>query len=256
MRVFARCGLTGRSTRTRCGKAPRGAVGNLAPRGALAQRAGHLHVRRHIKNMRIAYTLLLLAATLCVRAESAGPIPATPVMVLWEALPLTTREWELLVTPTGSMEPTLRARTYLLCEPAGLQHRAAKRGDVVAFDVTAGSFGDNFARRPGMPIQTWISRVVAVAGDTVELRSGILFVNGSEVPEPYADFSANRERATASYGSVTVPPESVYVLSDNRGNSIDSRVRGTVPTAYIRGFVRYKSSAKLGAAVADGWSGV
>src|SRR5262245_44247203 len=41
-----RC-LTGRSTRTRCGKGPHGAVGNRAPCGPLPQRAGHLHVRPH-----------------------------------------------------------------------------------------------------------------------------------------------------------------------------------------------------------------
>ncbi|MGZ4132818.1 MAG: signal peptidase I, partial [Actinomycetota bacterium] len=56
-------------------------------------------------------------------------------------------------------------------------------------------------------------------GDVIELRSGQLYRNGQEIPEPYLD----PHRDTRSYGPVTVPDGMLFVLGDNRLVSGDSR---------------------------------
>src|SRR5690606_13892115 len=59
-------------TRTRCGKAPRGAVGYPAPRGALPQRAGHLHVRPHAMQLQLQRSTFRLVALAIGAAAIAG----------------------------------------------------------------------------------------------------------------------------------------------------------------------------------------
>jgi signal peptidase I len=107
---------------------------------------------------------------------------------------------------------------------------------------------DKLATRTGSPargeIVTFVSpqddaltlkRVVGVAGDRVALRDGYLFVNGGPVVEPFVDHAS--ENATY-FGPVTVPRHSVFVMGDNRANSIDSRNYGPVPLDAVSGRVR------------------
>ena len=100
-------------------------------------------------------------------------------------------------------------------------------GDVIAMNYLDGEF--------------YIKRIVATAGDTVEIRDGVLYVNNE--PSPY-DFG---ETAIATSGNVTypliVPEDSVFVAGDNRGIneetgglfSIDSRTFGPVSVKQLLG---------------------
>ena len=147
-----------------------------------------------------------------------------------------------------SMEPTLEEDQHLLVNKlvflrpdfgalAGLlplvsadhsapayAFRAPRRGDIVVF------------RFPGDTSRDFVKRVVGVPGDTVEIKSGEVFVNGAPLHEPYV---INRDRGNE--GPVAVPEESYYVLGDNRRASQDSRDWGTVPAENIvgRGWLRY-----------------
>lgn len=101
-----------------------------------------------------------------------------------------------------------------------------RRGDIVV--IEAG--GDD-------PI---IKRVIALGGDTVELKAGVLFVNGEKVDEPYVDPVHN----TASYSKNTfkleepVPEGYMFFLGDNRDASNDSRSQyGVMPLSSIVGIV-------------------
>ncbi|MBA3472448.1 MAG: signal peptidase I, partial [Rubrobacter sp.] len=77
-----------------------------------------------------------------------------------------------------------------------------------------------------------MKRVVGVPGDEIEVRSGILFVNGEQQEVPYL----NRELPDdSSYGTKTVPPGHVFVMGDNRADSADSRIFGAVPKENIVG---------------------
>jgi signal peptidase I len=79
-----------------------------------------------------------------------------------------------------------------------------------------------------------IKRVAGVPGDAVVILDGLLHVNGRPVVERYADASL----LPGYYSrSVTVPEEHVFVLGDNRGNSVDSRDYGPVAADDLTGRV-------------------
>jgi signal peptidase I len=81
---------------------------------------------------------------------------------------------------------------------------------------------------------TVVKRLVAVGGQTVEIRDAYLYVDGVRVDEPYVDHS----RIDGVYfGPSRVPEGSVFVLGDSRNGSIDSRVFGPVRTEAVTGRV-------------------
>lgn len=93
-----------------------------------------------------------------------------------------------------------------------------RRGDIVVF------------RYPKDPTRDFIKRVVALPGETVEVRAGIVYVNNQRLEEPYV-----LENPSYSRPPEVVPPEHYFVLGDNRNNSSDSHVWGPVPSENIVG---------------------
>jgi signal peptidase I len=122
---------------------------------------------------------------------------------------------------SNSMSPTLRAGDHVLVEKISHRSDHPHRRDIIAF------------RLPGSE-QLLIKRVVGVAGDAVSIEDGVLVVNQAPVAEPFVD--QNLMDATY-FGPVTVPAHAVFVLGDNRPNSIDSRTFGTVSIENIAGRV-------------------
>jgi signal peptidase I len=71
---------------------------------------------------------------------------------------------------------------------------------------------------------------VAVPEDTLEVKSGALYVNGMRINEPYLNGTPQ-----GNYGPFTVPTDSVFVMGDNRNNSEDSRAFGALKKEFIVG---------------------
>lgn len=102
--------------------------------------------------------------------------------------------------------------------------REYKVGDIVAID------------RPGE--EGYVKRVAAVAGDVVNIIGGELYVNGKAEGESGAAGRTEAVGAEISY-PLTVGPGEVFVLGDNRENSVDSRSFGPIPTEQIKGKLRF-----------------
>ncbi|MGB9866815.1 MAG: signal peptidase I [Bacillota bacterium] len=142
-----------------------------------------------------------------------------PVIVVAVILGLFLRTFvvERFVVDGPSMEPTLRNREEVLVNKFVYRFTAPKRNDVVVF------------RYPLNPNLDYIKRVVAVGGQTVEVRNGKLFVDGVAVEEPMV------RPWTGNLNKVIVPQGYVFVMGDNRPVSEDSRVFGPIPESSIRG---------------------
>ena len=93
------------------------------------------------------------------------------------------------------------------------------RGDVIAF-----VHGD------GDDTRIYLKRVIGLPGDTVALAHGAVSIDGRPLAEPYAP-----QRDGSDVSPQVVPPDSLYVLGDNRGDSDDSRSFGPVPVASVIG---------------------
>ena len=99
-----------------------------------------------------------------------------------------------------------------------------RRGEVIIF------------RFPRDESRDFVKRVIGVSGDTIVIREGTVFVNGKVQDEPYVTRPDN-----TNMGPLTVPPDSYFVMGDNRRDSHDSRSWGSVPTENVigRAWVRY-----------------
>jgi signal peptidase I len=89
---------------------------------------------------------------------------------------------------------------------------------------------------PNDPDTDFIKRVIGVPGDTIELRQKRLYRNGQPVEEPYVRHTSesNMEPRRDNFGPVTVPPGKLFVMGDNRDNSMDSRYWGFLDRSAIR----------------------
>jgi signal peptidase I len=162
-------------------------------------------------------------------SASGGPRPVRRLLlrvgVLLVALAVLLVLRETVATPvrisSASMEPTLGVGNVVLVsqQPPGLED--LDHGDLVTF--TSPEDG----RRT-------VKRVVGLPGDSVVIKDSVLYVNDRVVDEPYVDHAAIDAYYSRTY---TVPDGKVFLLGDNRGNSIDSRDYGAVPAGDLLGRV-------------------
>ena len=133
--------------------------------------------------------------------------------------------------PSGSMRMTLLEGDRILVNKFLYRFGDPINGDVIVFKF------------PPDPDRTFIKRIIAHGGQTVEVRENKLFVNGDLVEEPYLN-----ETEQMDFGPVKVPESSYFVMGDNRNASDDSRYWGFVPRENILGkaFVIYFPIKRVG----------
>jgi signal peptidase I len=153
--------------------------------------------------------------------------------------------------PSQSMEPTLLINDRVVVSKLAPGPLKVHRGDIVVFhdpggwsdavsalpeDTGLGAWLHGFAQALGLAPSSsddyLIKRVIGVAGDEVACESADarLTVNGVPIDETYTA-SGGCVAATAGEGSfsVVVPPDAVWVMGDNRGDSLDSRYHQSDP---------------------------
>ncbi|MFN5328505.1 MAG: signal peptidase I [Planctomycetota bacterium] len=163
--------------------------------------------------------------------------------------------FEAFEIPTASEAPTLLPGDRVLVNKTTYQRRFVQHGDEVVFRVSS---------QPGLK---WIKRVIALPGDTVEVKDNEVFVNGQQLPRklvPLASFGAPAQeikgelfeetnstrryrilffadtKPLPDYPQTKVPNGSCFVLGDNRNISRDSRTIGFVALGDVIGDVQYR----------------
>ncbi len=120
--------------------------------------------------------------------------------------------FEGIYIASDSMSPTLSVGTHILVRKFLWDSYKPNRGDIIMFDSP-------MDRGRGL-----VKRVIAIEGDTIELRQKKVFLNGEPLSEPYAFFLNPREMYMGdTLASVAVPPGYLFVMGDNRDVSGDSR---------------------------------
>lgn len=124
--------------------------------------------------------------------------------------------------PTESMLPTLEVNDRLIIDKISYHFQPPNRGDMVVFNpppVLETQYKDAF-----------IKRVIGLPGETVEVKSGKVYINQKPIVEPYIKAAPEYTMA-----AIVVPKDQYFVLGDNRNNSLDSHAWGYVPREKIIG---------------------
>ena len=136
--------------------------------------------------------------------------------------------FEAFIVPTGSMLPTIQHHDRILVDKLFFDSSQLKRNDLALHWIS----------EPNPHLS--LKRIVAMPGETVEIRQEQLLINGKRVPDEFATFDTNQSLVPelTNYGPVTIPADSFFVLGDNRRNSLDSRIKGPVSADSFRGIAR------------------
>ncbi|MBE9032049.1 signal peptidase I [filamentous cyanobacterium LEGE 11480] len=127
--------------------------------------------------------------------------------------------------PSSSMVPTLRIGDRLVVDKISYRQHAPQFGDIVVFQPP-----DLLLQQGYQANQAFIKRVIGLPGQTVEVKQGKVFVDGQALIEPYI-----AAPPTYRMQPITVTPDNVFVMGDNRNNSNDSHVWGLLPQTKIIG---------------------
>jgi signal peptidase I len=172
-----------------------------------------------------------------------GELPGLILMAFTLALLIKSTLLQAFWIPTGSMEPTLLPGDRVIVAKVPYYFHDPRRGDVIVFEEpdpakeedrgVLGAFTHWLGQGLGFSAPDnpdYIKRVIGEPGDVVSARGGDVYVNGLRISEPYLT------QRTGRFPETTVPEGKLFVMGDNRSNSLDSRYGlGFVPIDRVVG---------------------
>ena len=130
------------------------------------------------------------------------------------------------VIPSSSMESTIHVNDMVFSEKVSYYFGEPKQGDIVTFEDPDLLHAERIL----------IKRIVAVGGQTVNLKNGVVFVDNVPLSEEYTrSLPSNPAPDNQITYPYTVPEGYLWVMGDNRTNSQDSRYFGAVPVSSVTG---------------------
>ncbi|MEE0510795.1 MAG: signal peptidase I [Peptococcaceae bacterium] len=124
--------------------------------------------------------------------------------------------------PTGSMIPTLQIDDKVIATKISYQLHEPERGDVVVFKYPVNE-------EQGLKTVVYVKRLIGLPGETLEIKNNTVYINGTPLEEDYVNSNTNMP----DFGPVTIPEGEYFMMGDNRNDSSDSRIWGTVKEEYL-----------------------
>jgi signal peptidase I len=142
--------------------------------------------------------------------------------------------------PSSSMEPTLLIGDHLLVNRLSYVMKIPFT-DKVIFNLGDPKKGDVIIfRYPIDPDKDFIKRVIATEGDTIAIKDKVIYINGKRIEDKWGHYSTTvilpeYINPRDNFGPFKVPPNSYFVMGDNRDRSLDSRYWGVVSKEHLVG---------------------
>jgi signal peptidase I len=134
--------------------------------------------------------------------------------------------YEAFYYPSLSMLETMVWGDYFVCDTWRFRGRDPRRGEVVVF------------LPPRDPSLRYVGRVIGLPGESVQIEGGVVRIDGRRLDEPYV-LPENNRGLFPGDSSTRVPAGRYFILDDNRDNTFDSRMLGTVPRENFHGSVEF-----------------
>jgi signal peptidase I len=183
-----------------------------------ARRMGETELKRYQKTAVYAFFIIISLGSIFVPART------------WMSPLLGISPYKMA---TASMLPTLQKDDFLMTYPRAYHNQAPKRGDLIIFEY------------PQNRTKHFIMRVIAMEGETVEIKNKQVFIDGEPLQESYKVHApASTVNPQDNFGPLKIPAGHCFVLGDNRDNSNDSRFWGALPRANVKGQALYIYWAK------------
>ena len=181
--------------------------GMVCPNGESGVTSPRVEPRRRSRSVSREYAESLVIAVLVALAIRAFVVQA-------------------FVIPSGSMLPTLQIGDYLLVNKFVYLFHPIRRGDIIVFKF------------PQDETRDFIKRVVGLPGETLKIRDRQVFIDGKPLDEPYAVYSEPPQLPVSTpyrLGPMVIPSGHLFVMGDNRDNSLDSRSWGLLEESKVVG---------------------
>lgn len=133
------------------------------------------------------------------------------------------------IIPAESMAPTILKGDFIFVDGTAYNSIIPIKGDVIVFASPEHK-------------KEFTKRVIGISGDTIEIRKKEVFLNWKHLDEPYVIHTDSRFLHESvvprdNYGPTIIPDGHIFVLGDNRDNSLDSRILGSIEMSQVKGKV-------------------